>query len=116
MEIFSATVGLPVSVLSGAVQWYRQVFELPAPDLQAADGVVEFRVGPVWRQLGEETTTRSGAEVVTRVGVDCAGREHHRLASSGVDVGALEHVGGLLEYFDFVDPDGNVPNFYSLQS
>lgn len=81
MEILSATLGLPVSALPRAVQWYRRVFELPGPDLEPVDGVVEFKVGSVWLQLGEETTTRSGAEVVTRFGVESVAKEHDRLVS-----------------------------------
>ncbi len=116
VEVLSVTVGLPVSDLPRSVQWYRRVFELPEPDLEPVDGVVEFHVGSVWLQLGEDVTTRFGAEVVTRFGIESVGKEHGRLASWGVDVGMLEHVDGILDYFGFVDPDGNVLSFYSLQS
>jgi hypothetical protein len=34
MEVVSATVGLPVRDLSISVDWYRQVLELPEPDLE----------------------------------------------------------------------------------
>src|SRR5690606_40915741 len=69
MDVQSVTVGLPVGDLDGAVEWYRNVFGLSGPDLAPADGVVEFRIGSVWLQLGEEPIERSGAEVVTRFGV-----------------------------------------------
>jgi len=72
MDVSSAAVGLPVSDLAAAVKWYRQVLELAEPDLQPADGVVEFKVGSLWLQLGEEPTARSGAQVVIRFGVDDA--------------------------------------------
>ena len=45
------TVGLPVNDLLRAMRWYQQVFELGEPDLQPADRVLEFQVGPVWLQL-----------------------------------------------------------------
>ena len=44
MDVSSAAVGLPVSDLAAAVTWYRQVLELAEPDLQPADGVVEFKI------------------------------------------------------------------------
>lgn len=114
MDVSSVTVGLPVSDLQAAVIWYRRVLELPEPDLEPADGVVEFQVGPVWLQLGQEPTTRSGAEAVMRLGVADAAREQDRLAELGVAVGPLEHVEGAVDYFDFADPDGNRLSIYSM--
>lgn len=113
MEVRDATVGLPVGDLSRAVEWYRRVLELEAPDLEPADGVVEFRLGPIWLQLGQDATARSGAEVVTRFGVPDAARERERLEALGVSVGPLEHVPGAVDYFDFTDPDGNVLSLYT---
>lgn len=113
MEVSGAAVGLPVSDLAAAVTWYRQVLELAEPDLQPADGVVEFTVGSLWLQLGEELTARSGAQVVVRFGVDDAGRERRRLEQLGVSVGPLEHVPDAVNYVDFRDPDGNVLSLYS---
>jgi len=113
MEVSDVTVALPVSDLDSAVTWYRQVLELAEPDAEPAGGVVEFRVGSAWLQLGEEPTTRSGAQVVTRLGVGDAGRERERLDRLGVSVGPLEHVPGVVDYFDFTDADGNVLSMYT---
>lgn len=113
MQIESITIGLPVSDLSSAVEWYRRVLDLPAPELEPAAGVVEFQVGSVWLQLGVDATAREGAEVVVRLGVTSASDEHARLTSLGVEVTPLEHVPGAVDYFDFTDPDGNVLSVYS---
>jgi hypothetical protein len=59
------------------------------------------------------TVTRSGAEVVVRFGVEDAAAEHARLASLGVDVGELERVENVIEYFNFPDPDGNLLSMYA---
>ncbi|MBK1783454.1 VOC family protein [Prauserella cavernicola] len=99
MDVQSVTVGLPVSDLDRAVTSYRQVFELSSPDLAPADGVVEFQLGT--------------AEVVTRFGVGDAAAERERLVGAGIEVGHLEHVPGAVDYFDFLDPDGNKLSFYS---
>jgi hypothetical protein len=93
--------------------WYQRVFALSAPDLAPADGVVEFHLGTIWLQLGEESTSRSGAEVVTRFGVHDAAAERERLSGQGVEVGPLEHIPGAVDYFDLLDPDGNKLSFYS---
>jgi catechol 2,3-dioxygenase-like lactoylglutathione lyase family enzyme len=112
MEVLSATVGLPVSDLPASVEWYRRVLELPEPALEPAEGVVEFKLGPIWLQLYQEATARSGAEAVTRLGVRNVSQERERLAAIGVDVGPLEHIPGAVDYFNFADPDGNVLSMY----
>jgi predicted enzyme related to lactoylglutathione lyase len=113
MDVSGVAVGLPVSDLSRSVEWYQRVLELSEPDLEPVEDVVEFRVGPIWLQLGKDATVRSGAEVVTRFGVADASRERERLEAMGVAVGPLEHVPGAVDYFDFSDPDGNALSMYS---
>jgi catechol 2,3-dioxygenase-like lactoylglutathione lyase family enzyme len=114
MDVTSVTVGLPVSDLTAAMHWYRRVLDLPDPDLEPAEGVVEFALGPVWLQLGEEPTARSGAEAVLRLGVADVARERERLLGLGVAVGPVEHVEGAVDYVDLCDPDGNRLSLYSL--
>lgn len=113
MDIESVTIGLPVGDLHEAVEWYGRVFGLDEPDLEPTEGVVEFRLGPIWLQLGAEPVDRSGAEVVVRFGVADATVEHERLERLGVDVGPVEHVPGAVSYFDLRDPYGNVLSCYS---
>jgi len=114
VDVSSVTVGLPVSDLERSVTWYRDVFALNEPDLEPADGVAEFQLGPIWLQLNLEPSARSGAEVVTRFGVRDAAVEHNRLSRLGVNVGALQHVPEAVDYFDFTDPDGNRLSIYSM--
>ena len=113
VDVSSVTVGLPVSDLARAIGWYQRVFEMAGPDLEPADDVVEFRLGPLWLQLGQEGTARSGAEVVVRFGVPDATSEHERLVGLGVAPGPLQHVEGAVDYFTFSDPDGNRLSMYS---
>lgn len=108
------TVGLPVSDLARAVAWYQRVLELGAPEVEIGDDLVEFQVGPVWLQLGQGATARSGAEVVVRLGVADAAAEHARLGRLGVDAGPLEHVEGVVDHFVVRDPDGNHLGVYAL--
>ncbi|NYI42837.1 VOC family protein [Demequina lutea] len=113
MDVTTATVGLPVSDLDRAIEWYRAAFELPTADLEPAYGIVEFRLGPIWLQLSAEETARSGAEVVTRLGVADVAAERARLLALGIDVGPLHHVEGMIDYVDFRDPDGNALSLYT---
>ncbi|MFV0309074.1 MAG: VOC family protein, partial [Desertimonas sp.] len=92
VDVSSVTVGMAVSDLAPSILWYQGAFELSVPDATPADGVVEFRVGPAWLQLGAESSARSGAEVVVRLGVADASRERERLAALGISVGPVERI------------------------
>ncbi len=109
----SVTVGLPVTDLERSVEWYRRAFELDDPDLEPAEGIVEFRIGGIWLQLADAESGPAGAAAVVRFGVQDVAVERARLAGLGVAVGALDRVDGILEYFDFADPDGNRLSLYA---
>jgi len=113
VRIQSVTVGVPCADLPRSVAWYLRVFELEAPDLEPAPGVAEFKLGPIWLQLGQEPTLRTGAEVVVRFGVIDAEAERIRLMALGVPVGEVRQVESELEYFEFSDPDGNRLSMYA---
>ena len=114
MKLTSVTVGVPVQNLEQAESWYRRVFELSGPAVSPAPGIVEVPMGSIDLQLSEEPTERSGARNTLRVGVEDASAEHERLTALGIELGALEHVPGAVDYFDFEDPDGNILGVYSL--
>lgn len=114
MKVTSATVGLPVRELRAAENWYRRVFEVTSPSIEPAPGVAEIVVGPIELQLSEEPPERSGAQVTLRLGVPDAAVEYQRLTGLGLTLGPLEHVPGVVDYFDFTDPDGNALSLYSL--
>ena len=109
----SITVGLPVTDLERSVEWYRRTFELDDPDLEPAEGIVEFRVGGIWLQLGRADSAVAVAATVVRFGVQDVAAERVRLAGLGIPVGDLDRVDGILEYFDFADPDGNRLSLYA---
>jgi catechol 2,3-dioxygenase-like lactoylglutathione lyase family enzyme len=64
MKIQSVTIGMPSDDLERSIAWYQRTFDLDRPDLEPVEGVVEFKLGPIWFQLGRDTVTRSGAEDV----------------------------------------------------
>ncbi len=95
------------------MEWYRTVFGFVAPGIEPAPGVVEFKVGPIWLQLIAEPVLRNGAQPVVRFGVVDAEVERERLLRLGVPAGDLQQVEGVLEYFEFSDPDGNLLSMYA---
>lgn len=112
MDVVSVTVGLSVSDLAGAVEWYRKALQLPDPELAPVDGVVEFRSGQSGYSWAKGSTTRSGAGVVIRLGVDDTSKQRERVESAGIVVGPLEDVPGVIEYLDFADPGWHMLSFY----
>jgi predicted enzyme related to lactoylglutathione lyase len=116
MKLTSMTVGLPVRDLQQAEDWYRRVFEVTGPAVSPAPGLVELPLGSIDLQLIEDPGAQPGAQNVLRVGVDDASAEHERLTGLGITVDPLEHVPGAVDYFDFVDPDGNALGVYALNS
>jgi predicted enzyme related to lactoylglutathione lyase len=110
----SVTVALPVRDLASAVAWYRRAFAIEMDPVSPAPGLAEFVVGPIELQLSEEPVDRSGAEATLRFGVEDAAAEHARLSTLGVEVGELLRIPGVVDVFDFSDPDGNLLSVYSL--
>jgi catechol 2,3-dioxygenase-like lactoylglutathione lyase family enzyme len=106
MKLTSMTVGLPVRDLQQAEDWYRRVFEVTGPAVSPAPGLVELPLGSIDLQLIEDPGAQPGAQ----------NAEHERLTGLGITVDPLEHVPGAVDYFDFVDPDGNALGVYALNS
>ena len=111
MELKSVTVGIPVKDLTLAVAWYRAAFELGEPDLVPMDGLIEFDLGPFWLQLAE-SPGRAGVEGVSvNLSVADASGERQRFLGLGLPVSELQHVEGVVDYFELTDLDGNTIGF-----
>lgn len=106
------TVGLAVSDLASARAWYEEVLELDGPDLEPMEGLVEYKVGPIWLQLDAVDVAESST--VLRLGVVDIGAEHARLTELGVELDEIITVPELISFFDFRDPDGNELSLYQL--
>ncbi len=109
MTIISVTIALPVRDLEKAKAWYRQLFEYP-PMIEPVPGVVELELGPAWLQLYQHQGIAGDSAV--RVGVRDLHKLHKRLSEAGFVIEPISEVPGILEYFDFRDPDGNGLSFY----
>lgn len=115
VQVTSVTIGLPVSDLDAARRWYEAALQLSAPDLEPVGGVVEYQVGTVWLQLGEEDDARPEGSVL-RVGVPDVHAERARLLALGIAVREPEVIDGVIAFCDFEDPDGNLLSFYTVFS
>ena len=115
MQISSVTIGLTVSNLDAARNWYEQVFELATPDLEPIDGVAEYDLGSAWLQLGEGQPADSSSTTIRFEVADVAA-EYARLRALGLEIELddIVQVPDLIDFFVFRDPDGNLLSLYTL--
>jgi predicted enzyme related to lactoylglutathione lyase len=112
VEASSVTVGIPVSDLVAARAWYESFLQRDAPGLEPVEGVVEYDVGGCWLQLSVGPTAPT--DWILRIGVADVHAERERLVTSGVDVGPIETIEGVIAFCDLRDPDGNQLSLYTL--
>ena len=112
-KIKSFTVGLPVTELKRAVEWYRQLLG-EVEEVNPAPGVWEFQIVPSgWLQLFESEINETNRSVMRFESHDI--EASRMLASSlSINVGQIETVPEAVRYFEFRDPFGNRLSFYEL--
>ena len=112
-KIKSFTVGLPVTELKRAVEWYRQLLG-EVEEVNPAPGVWEFQIVPSgWLQLFESEINEPNQSVMRFESHDI--EASRMLASSlSINVGQIETVTEAVRYFEFGDPFGNRLSFYEL--
>jgi lactoylglutathione lyase len=112
-KIKSFTVGLPVTELKRAVDWYRQLLG-EVEEVNPAPGVWEFQIVPSgWLQLFESEINEPNQSVMRFESHDI--EASRMLASSlSINVDQIETVPEAVRYFEFGDPFGNRLSFYEL--
>jgi len=112
-KIKSFTVGLPVTELKRAVEWYRQLLG-EVEEVNPALGVWEFQIVPSgWLQLFESEINEPNQSVVRFESHDI--EASRMLASSlSINVDQIATVPEAVRYFEFRDPFGNRLSFYEL--
>jgi len=112
-KVKTFTVGLPVTDLNSAVEWYRRLLG-EVEELNPAPGVWEFKIVPSgWLQLFETEINEPNKSVVRFESRDF--EASRMLASSlSINVDQIETVPGAVRYFEFRDPFGNRLSFYEL--
>lgn len=112
MKINSVTLGIPVSHLSDAADWYRLVFQ-PEQEMSPVEDLIEMQLGNVWLQLFKGKPAPS--EQILRFEVDDLDIEYQRLKDEGILTDQkIEVEGSIIKYLDFSDPDGNRLSLYRL--
>jgi len=109
-KVKTVTVGLPVTDLNSAVEWYRLLGEVE--EVNPAPSVWEFQIVPSgWLQLFESEINELNQSVVRFESHDI---EASRMLASGlsVNVDQIETVPEAVRYFEFLDPFGNRLSFY----
>jgi len=107
------TVGLPVTDLSSAVEWYRRLLG-KVEEVNPAPGVWEFQIiSSGWLQLFESEFNSPNLAVV-RFECDDIEASRRQAVSLGTDVREIETVPEAVRYFEFRDPFGNQLSFYEL--
>ena len=112
-KVKTFTVGLPVTDLNSAVEWYRRLLG-EVEEVNPAPGVWEFQIVPSgWLQLFESEINEPNQSVVRFESHDI--EASRMLASSlSINVDQIETVPEAVRYFEFRDPFGNRLSFYEL--
>ncbi len=112
-KVKTFTVGLSVTDLNSAVEWYRRLLG-EVEEVNPAPGVWELQIVPSgWLQLFESEINEPNQSVVRFESHDI---EASRMLASGlsVNVDQIETVPEAVRYFEFRDPFGNRLSFYEL--
>ena len=114
-KVKTFTVGLPVTDLNSAVEWYRRLLG-EVEEVNPAPGVWEFQIiSSGWLQLFESEINHSNLAVV-RFESDDIEASRLQALSLGTDVSEIETVPEAVRYFEFRDPFGNQLSFYEYWS
>ncbi len=112
-KVKTFTVGLPVTDLNSAVEWYRRLLG-EVEEVNPAPGVWEFQIVPSgWLQLFESEINEPNQSVVRFESQDI--EASRMLASSlSINLDQIETVPDAVSCFDFQNPFGNRLSFYEL--
>ena len=106
LTVTGVTIGIPVSDVEAAKDWYRAVFG-GRQEFEPTPDVLELELFPdVWVQLLPRESATTGS-CVLRIGVSDIAEQRSLLEGAGVAVTPIERVEGVVEFCDFTDPDGN---------
>lgn len=111
MKPQAVTIGIPVRDLRAATAWYQTAFELGEPDLEPMDGLVEFDLDAFWLQLALSAELAGNEGISVNISVADAAAQRETFAAKGLEVSPLQHIEGVVDFFELTDLDGNKIGF-----
>jgi catechol 2,3-dioxygenase-like lactoylglutathione lyase family enzyme len=113
--INSITIGIGVNDLKQATDWYKALLG-DVETLEPAPGMFELKLSDnAWLQLDEtgylEVGGKSSILRLETTDIDASFQMVQKLTA---DVNNIETVEGVVKYFDFKDPAGNLLSFYQM--
>jgi len=109
-NINSVTVGIPVTDLERAIEWYRQLLG-EREEMVPMEGIWEIQLtSSFWLQLFQADAEESSLKSIN-IETDSIEQAHALVSSLGVEAGAIETVPDAVQYFEFSDPFGNLLSF-----
>lgn len=108
------TVGIPVSSITEAEQWYIKFLGSNVEVIKPAPGIIEFKATPnVWLQIYETEGQKSSASVVRFLVEDMKSAQSAR-SEVGINTGEAIEIPNVVTFSEFTDPFGNALGFYAL--
>ena len=112
-KIDSITIGIAVANVQQATEWYKSLLG-NVEMMEPAPGTVELKLTEnAWLQLDDTGYLPAGTSILRFETKDLKAA-HKLVGTLSTDVGAIEAVEGVVEYFDFKDPSGNRLSFVQL--
>lgn len=111
--IQNITIGIAVKDVGEAVDWYKTLLG-DIETMEPAPGTVELQLTEnTWLQLDDTGYLTVGGSII-RLETEDIDEIHQKVKTLQPDVGEIEHVEGVIRYFDFEDVAGNRLSFYQL--
>jgi len=113
--INSITIGIGVNDLKQATDWYKALFG-DVETLEPAPGMFELKISDnAWLQLDETGYLGAGGgSSILRLETTDIDASFKMVQKLTADVDNIETLEGVVRYFDFKDPAGNLLSFYQM--
>lgn len=112
-NIETITMGIAVKDVTEATRWYKTLLG-EVETMEPAPGTIELQLTPnTWLQLDDTGELTVGGSVIRFETKDIAAI-HQKVQQLIPDVGSIQVVEGVIQYFDFKDPAGNRLSYYQL--
>ena len=112
-DIQSITIGIAVEDVTKATEWYKTLLG-DVETMEPAPGTMELQLTETtWLQLDDTGDLTVGGAII-RLETEDIDAIHKKVKTLRPDVGEIEHVEGVIRYFDFSDPIGNRLSYYQL--